>query len=63
MLNLSAKELARLSRVGEGTIGNFETGRCKPIPSTIAAIRAALEAAGAVFQHGDYPGVMLKRAQ
>jgi DNA-binding transcriptional regulator YiaG len=61
MLNMSARELARRSKIGVGTLGNFETGRCKPIPSTIAAIKRTLEDAGIVFMNsGGDPGLILR---
>lgn len=32
-------------------------------PVTLAAIRAALEAAGVTFTNGDHPGVKLRKAE
>jgi len=63
MLEMSREELARLSNVNERTISDFEGGRRKPIPATIAAIRSALESAGVQFieENGGGPGVRLKR--
>ena len=62
MLNMSREDLAAKSKVGERTISDFETGRRQPIPATIAAIRAALEAAGVIFTNGDEPGVKMRKA-
>ena len=62
MLEISREELARLSKVNERTISDFEAGRRKPIPATVAAIRAALEAAGVEFTNGDAPGVRLRKS-
>ncbi|MGB9368214.1 MAG: hypothetical protein WCE79_19600 [Xanthobacteraceae bacterium] len=35
--------------------------RRKPIPNNLAAIEAALEAAGIEFTNGDVPGVRLRK--
>ncbi len=63
MLDISREELARLSKVNERTISDFEAGRRKPIPATLAAVRAALEAAGVIFveENGEGPGVRLRK--
>jgi transcriptional regulator with XRE-family HTH domain len=63
MLELSREALARMSSVNERTISDFESGRRKPIPATLAAIRAALESAGVEFidENGGGPGVRLKK--
>lgn len=62
MLEMSREDLARLSKVNERTISDFEGGRRKPIPATLAAIRAALEAAGVEFieRNGGGAGVRLR---
>ena len=63
MLDISREKLAELAKVNERTISDFETGRRKPIPATLAAIRAALEAAGVIFveENGEGPGVRLRK--
>jgi transcriptional regulator with XRE-family HTH domain len=64
MLDISREELARLSKVNERTISDFEAGRRKPIPATLAALRAALEQAGVEFiaENGGGPGIRLVKA-
>ena len=49
LLNWSQPQLAEASRVSVSTIRDFETGKRSPIDNNLAAIRAALEAAGVVF--------------
>ena len=46
MLGLKREELAEASQVAHATLADFEAGKRKPYPRTLAAIRAALEAAG-----------------
>ena len=55
------RELAAAASVSRVTVVLFETGRRIPLPRTLAAIRAALEAAGVEFTDGDKPGVRLAR--
>ncbi len=52
-----------MAGVAVATLADFEVGRRDPHPRTLAAIRAALEAAGAIFveENGDGPGVRLVR--
>lgn len=59
---LGVRELSELSGVSTDTIVRFESGK-KLYPRTIAAIRAALEAAGVVFieENGQGPGVRLRK--
>lgn len=57
------RDLAREARVGVATVTRFENGQVIPNPSTLAAIRTALEAAGVIFiqENGEGPGVRLKK--
>ena len=63
LLNWSQPELATSSGVSVSTIRDFETGKRSPIANNIAAIRAALEAAGVIFvpENGEGPGVRMKK--
>jgi len=49
--------------VAKRSLVRFEKGETVPQLRTLAAIRAALEAAGVIFidQNGDGPGVRLKK--
>lgn len=58
MLNWSADELARRSKISRHAIGKIERGRTNPQRATIAAIVNALIVAGVQFQDG---GVRLTR--
>jgi transcriptional regulator with XRE-family HTH domain len=62
-LNWSVETLATAAAVGEATVRRFERGRAVPIQSTLAAMQAALEAAGIEFlpDNGGGLGVRLKR--
>lgn len=61
MLDWSRDQLAERSSVPKRTIMRFEGRETEPRKSTLAAIRAALEAAGVEFieQNGGGPGVRL----
>ncbi len=61
MLGISQTDLAAAANVSRQTIVDFERGARMPYPNNLAAIRAALEAAGVEFTDGDEPGVKLKR--
>lgn len=56
-------KLAEASHLGVSTIKNFEAGRSIPTVNNLAAIRAALEAAGVIFveANGEGPGVRLRK--
>lgn len=62
LVEISRDELANRAGVAARTISDFEGGRRAPIRSTLAAMRAALEAAGVEFTNGAAPGVRMKRA-
>lgn len=61
-LGLGVRELAEVASVSTQTISRLERGE-ELRPSTLAAIRAALEAAGVIFvaENGEGPGVRLRK--
>ncbi len=62
MLDMTQPQLAKAAGIGLSTVVDFERGRRAVAPATVAAIRAALEAAGVAFipaNHGG-PGVRLR---
>lgn len=63
MLNLNQTELAGAASVGLSTVVDFEKERRQVAQPSIAAIRAALEAAGVIFidENGEGPGVRLRK--
>jgi transcriptional regulator with XRE-family HTH domain len=63
MLGMKREELAVAAEVAHATLTDFEGGKRSPYPRTLAAIRAALEAAGVEFieENGGGPGVRLRR--
>ena len=63
MLRLTREQLAATAQVAVATLADFEVGRRQPHPRTLAAIRAALEAAGVEFieENGGGMGVRLRR--
>jgi transcriptional regulator with XRE-family HTH domain len=61
-LDLGIRDLAKLARVSPDTIARLEHGE-ELRERTIAAIRAALEAAGVEFTNGDQPGVRLRKSK
>lgn len=62
MLGWNQGELADAAGVARQTVVDFERGARTPYPNNLAAIRAALEAAGVEFipENGGGPGVRLK---
>lgn len=62
LLGWSREELAARSKLPGRTVARFELGDGVSRPATVAAIRAALEAAGVEFidANGGGPGVRLK---
>jgi hypothetical protein len=62
-LNWSQDELEDAAKVARKTIADFEREVRQPYPRTLAAIRAALEAAGVEFiaENGGGLGVRLKK--
>lgn len=61
-LQLGVRELAKAAACSPTTVADFEGGKRQPHPRTLAAIRAALEAAGVEFieENGGGPGVRLR---
>ncbi|HXP95654.1 MAG TPA: helix-turn-helix transcriptional regulator [Telmatospirillum sp.] len=57
------RDLAAKANVGISTVTRFENGQVMPTPNNVAAIQAALEAAGVIFidQNGEGPGVRLRK--
>jgi transcriptional regulator with XRE-family HTH domain len=62
-LGMTAEELATAAGVSKVTLSDFEIGKRSPHPRTLAAIRAALEAAGVEFiaENGGGAGVRLRQ--
>jgi DNA-binding XRE family transcriptional regulator len=60
MVTWSQAQLAEAAKVSRMTIVDFEKETRVPHPNNLAAIRAALEAAGVEFTNGDAPGVRLR---
>jgi predicted transcriptional regulator len=61
LVELDQAHLARQANVSRNVIVDFEKGRRTPTTNNLAAIRAALEAAGVEFTNGgDQPGVRPK---
>lgn len=62
-LGWGVRDLAGAASVAVGTLVDFEAGRRTPYARTLAAIRAALEAAGVEFiaENGGGAGVRLRK--
>jgi transcriptional regulator with XRE-family HTH domain len=58
LLGWSQSQLCEAANVSPATLANFETGKRTPFANNLAAIRAALEAAGVEFI--DDTGVKLR---
>jgi transcriptional regulator with XRE-family HTH domain len=64
LVSMTQQGLADASGVSLRTITSFEKCERTPMPANLAALKAALEAAGVIFTNGDEPGVKLRaRAQ
>lgn len=65
LMGLEQSDVADQAGIARATLIDFEKGQRVPRESTIAAIRSALEAAGAVFleENGNGPGVALRKDQ
>ncbi|MDI3307687.1 MAG: helix-turn-helix transcriptional regulator [Acetobacteraceae bacterium] len=63
LLNWSQDQLEAAAKVARKTIADFEREARQPYDRTLAAIRAALEAAGVEFieENGGGPGVRLRK--
>ena len=64
LLGLSREQLAEASGVPLRTVARLELGEGSPQKRTLAAIRAALEAAGVIFleENGGGAGVRLRKS-
>lgn len=64
LLNWSQSDLEAAAKVARKTIADFELDRRAPYERTLAAMQAALEAAGVEFipENGGGPGLRLKGA-
>jgi transcriptional regulator with XRE-family HTH domain len=65
LLDWPQAKLAEVAKVGLSTVKSFEGGRSIPVHNNLAAIRAALEAAGVEFipENGGGAGVRLRKPQ
>ncbi len=63
MMGWSQGDLAGAANVARQTVVDFERGARTPYPNNLAAIRAALEAAGVEFiaENGGGAGVRLRK--
>jgi len=61
LVDWSRDQLAKAACTTVRTLARFEAGQTDPRPSTLAAVRTALETAGVVFTNGDEPGVKLRK--
>jgi transcriptional regulator with XRE-family HTH domain len=65
LLGWSQLTLALETGLAPTTIGSIETGKKSPTNTTLALIQSALEGAGVIFvaEHGDGPGVRLRKGK
>jgi len=65
LLDWTQTKLSESAKVSLSTVKGFEGGRSAPVLQNLAAIRAALEAAGVEFidENGGGAGVRFKKAQ
>ncbi|WP_343207730.1 helix-turn-helix domain-containing protein [Ancylobacter oerskovii] len=63
LVELDQAALAEAAGVSRNVIVDFEKGRRTPTRNNLAAIQAALEAAGVIFvaENGEGPGVRLRK--
>ena len=63
LIEMSQPKLAEAAGLGLSTVVDFERSRRTVAPASVAAIHAALEAAGVVFlpENGNGPGVALRK--
>lgn len=63
LVSMTQAQLAIAAGLGQSTVIDFERERRAVAPASVAAIRAALEAAGVVFlpENGNGPGVALRK--
>src|ERR1700691_1997597 len=64
LIDWTQERLAEMSGVPTRTLLRFESRAARPRASTVAALQAALEAAGVEFipENGGGPGVRLRKA-
>jgi transcriptional regulator with XRE-family HTH domain len=62
ILGISQEQLCQMAGISRAPLADFEKGKTKPYPRTLAALRQTLKGAGVVFvdPNGDGPGVRLK---
>lgn len=63
LLDWSRDQLSDAAGVPVRTLDRYEKGEGVPRSGTVAAIRAALEAAGVTFTNGGEPGVKLRKSR
>ena len=61
LVDLTQPKLAQEAALGLSTVVDFERARRTVSAEAVAAIRAALEAAGVEFTNGEQPGVRLRK--